>query len=324
MIRKLLDLCVLAAIAVPNASAIGAEVWPDRPITFVLPYPAGGASDAATRALAEEMGKALGQPIVVENRPGASGIIGTNAVAKAQPDGYTVLVTATQSVLNNRFLFSQLPYDPLKDLAFITEISGAAVLLTASSSTPARTVKELVEWGQKNKLTFGNWGVGSFAHMAASYLGKSRSIEVTNVAYKGEAPMLQDLAGGSINVAFTSLNSTRPFLQNGKVRALAVTGRHRLATLPDVPTLAEAGLPDAEYNLTGTIVMMVPAATPAPIVARLEKEARTVISGTRYRARLQTLGLEPIGEGAVAARANYDRQLPVLQKLVQVSGVKLD
>ena len=318
---KLFGACLLAAA---GTSAMAADTWPSRPITFVLPYQAGGGGDTAARALAEDMSKALGKPIIVENRPGASGIIGTNAVAKAQPDGYTVLLTLTQSVLNNRFLYSQLPYDPTKDLAFVTEVATGTILLTVSTTAPVHSVKELIDWGRKNKLSAGNWGVGSYGHLTSTYLGKTKKIDIVNVSYKGEAPMLQDLAGGSINFAFSSLNSTRPFLQSGKVRVLAVSGRHRLAALPDVPTLAEAGLAEPEYAVTGTMLMMVPAATPAPIVARLEKEARTVINSTRYRARLQVLGLEPLGEGAKQARVNYDAQFPVQQRLVQLSGAKLD
>jgi len=320
MIKKL-GACVLAVVA---TSALGADAWPSRPITFVLPYPAGGAADTATRALAADMSRALGSPIIVENRPGASGIIGTNAVAKAAPDGHTVLVTLTQTVLNNRFLYSQLPYDPTKELAFVTEIGSPTILLTASSATPVRSVKELLDWGRKHKLSAGNWGVGSFGHLAAAYLGKTKQIDILNVSYKGEAPLLQDLAGGIVDVAFTSLSPALPFIRDGKLRGLAVTGSHRLDALPDVPTFAEAGLPDPEYRPAGTLVMMVPAATPAPIVARLEKEADVVIASTRYRARLKTLGVEPIGAGASQARASYTAQLPIQQKLVQLSGAKLD
>lgn len=318
--RKWLGACLLAAAA----SAQAADAWPGRPITFVLPYPAGGGADTATRALAEDMTKALGQPVVVENRPGASGIIGTSFVAKAQPDGYTVLVTLSQSVRNNRFLYAQLPYDPLRDLAFVSEIATGTILLTTSATVPVHNVRELIDWGRKNRLTSGNWGVGSYGHLATSYLGKSKQIDITPVSYKGEAPMLQDLAGGNIQVAFSSLAGTRPFMQTGKVRVLAVTGARRLPSLPDVPTLAEAGLPEPEYNPVGTLLMMVPAATPAPIVERLEKETRAIVGSTRYRARLETLGLQPLGEGAKQARLNYDAQAPVQQKLVQMSGAKLD
>ncbi|MFC4521463.1 Bug family tripartite tricarboxylate transporter substrate binding protein [Cupriavidus pinatubonensis] len=318
-----LALCAAGAFATTGALAADAP-YPNRPITFVLSGPPGGAGDTVTRQLAEDMSTRLGQPIMVENKPGAAGIIGTNAVAKAPPDGYTILLTVTQSVLNNRFLFSRLPYDPVRDLTFITEVAGGNMLMTVTSSLPVTNVKELLAYGSKHGLSFANWGMGSYAHLVASYLGKSRNLNVTPVAYKGEGPMLQDIAGGSVNVGISSLNTTLPFLQSGRVRAIGVTGKDRLPALPNVPTLAEQGLAEPEYDMSGIIVMMAPAGTPAPILERIEKEARAAIDSAKFRARMQVLGFYSLGGGAQQARKHYDEMYPVQQRLVKISGAKLD
>ncbi|MFJ4291879.1 Bug family tripartite tricarboxylate transporter substrate binding protein [Cupriavidus sp. NPDC089707] len=327
MYNKLLGGCALTlcAAGVFATTAIAADApYPSRPITFVLSGPPGGAGDTVARQLAEDLGARLGQPIVVDNKPGAAGIIGTNAVAKAAPDGYTILITVTQSVLNNRFLFSRLPYDPLRDLTFITEVAGGNMLMTVSSSLPVTNVKELLAYGSKHGLSFANWGAGSYAHLVASYLGKSRNLDVTPIAYKGEAPILQDIAGGNVNVGISSLNTTLPFLQSGRVRAIGATGKDRLATLPNVPTLAEQGLAEPEYDMSGIIVMMAPAGTPAPILERLEKDARAAIDSAKFRDRMQLLGFYPLGGGARQARKHYEEMYPVQQRLVKISGAKLD
>ncbi|CAN7774063.1 tripartite tricarboxylate transporter substrate binding protein [Cupriavidus necator] len=325
---KLLGACAFALCmtSAPGASdAVAADApYPNRPITFVLSAAPGGASDSVTRMLAKDVGTRLGQPIVVENKPGAGGIIATNAVAKALPDGYTILLTFPQAVLNNRFLYSKLPYDPLRDLTFITEVSGGVMVMTVASGLPVTNIRSLLAYGDKHGLTFANWGPGSYAHLVGAYLGKSKKIDVTPVSYKGEAPMLQDLAGGNVNVAVSSLNTALPFLQSGRVRAIGVTGTQRLSALPDVPTLAEQGLSEREYEMTGLVLMMAPAGTPAQILLRLEKETRAAIDNPKFRARLQMLGMYAIGGGAAHARKHYDEMYPVQQRLVEISGAKLD
>jgi len=313
-----------AAVAAAPAHAAEAP-YPSRPITFIYPFPAGGAGDTLTRALGEEMSKGLGQPVIVDNRAGAAGIIGTSAAAKAPADGYTVLITLTQTIVNNQFLYSKLPYNTTRDLAFVTELCTANVLLTVNPSVPATNVKELLAWAKEaNHANFGSWGVGSYGHLVSAYLAQTRHVQFTHVAYKGEAPMVQDLVGGNINVAMTSLSTTKPFADAGKLRVLAVTSDQRLPQLPDVPTLKEAGLGDPEFKPTGSIVMMVPNGTPAPVIARLEKEALRAMDTTGIKARLQVMGLASAAAGAKVARANYDALMPVQERLVKISGVRLD
>lgn len=322
MIKRLLAACAFAIAAGP-ASAADAP-YPSRPITIVLPGPPGGGADSVTRMLAEDLSTRLSQPVVVDNKPGASGIIGTSAAAKAPPDGYTLLMTVTQAALNNRFLFSKLPYDTTRDFAFITEVAGINMLLTVNAGLPVTNVKELLAYGGTHGLSFGNWGNGSYAHLISAYLAQTKKINVTPVAYKGEAPMLQDLAGGNIKVAISTLGTTQPFVQSGRVRIIGVAGRQRLPTLPNVPTLAEQGLNDPEYEVTSNFLLMAPIGTPPAIVARLEKEARAIIESPKFRGRMQALGFFALGGGAEQAKQHYDAMYPVQQRLVKISGAQLD
>lgn len=315
--------CMLALMLLGPA-ALAQPPYPSRPITFILPFSGGGAADIVSRALAEDMSKRLGQPVIVENRPGASGIIGTNAAAKAPADGYTVLLTLTQAIVNNQFLYDKLPYDTRSELAFVTEVCGGSILLAVNPRVPAKNVGELLDWTARNRVSFGSWGVGSYGHLASAYLARSRKADITHVAYKGEAPMIQDLVGGQIDMAFVSAFAARPFVDSGKLRVLAVAGERRLPGMPELPTLAEAGLPEPELQPTGRIVMMVPAGTPAAILAQLEKAARAAIESEPIRARMRGIGMEPIGNSSKQALANYEAMFPVQKRLVQMSGARLD
>ena len=315
--------CMLVLACLAQAAAAQSP-YPNRPITFVLPFTPGGAADIVSRALADDMGKRLGQPVIVENRPGASGMIGTNVVAKAPADGYTVSITLTQAILNNQFLYTKLPYDTRKELAFVTEICTAGVLLVASPNVPAKDMKELLDWTAHHHASFGSWGVGSYGHLVSSHLARTRKADITHVAYKGEAPMIQDLVGGQIDLAFVSAFAAKPFVETGKLKVLAVASDRRLPGLPNVQTLAEAGLTDPEFQVTGRVVMMVPANTPAPVVEKLESAARAAIASEPIRTRMRAIAMEPIGNSSKQALANYEAMYPVQQRLVMSTGARLD
>ncbi len=324
--KKFQTLAVALATAVGFCAGASAQTWPSKPITLVLPFPAGGAADVVARAMADEMGKSLGQPVIIDNRSGAAGIVGTSYVVKAPADGYTVLFTSTLPVMTNQFLFSRVPYDVRRDLAFISQVATGNLVLAVNPSVPVRSVKELVAWAETNKgkVNYGSWSVGSYAHLAGAYLSKSKNLEMNHIAYKGEAPMLQDLIGGQIPMAIGTWGSMRPYIESGKLHPLAVTGDKRFAELPEVPTFAQAGLADAEYRPIGWLVMMAPAATPAPILARLEKEARAAANTSSVRARLQMAGLDGIGGSSVQFRREYEAAMPVLERVVKTAGAKLD
>ncbi|WP_137922547.1 tripartite tricarboxylate transporter substrate binding protein [Hydrogenophaga sp. 2FB] len=308
-------------------STVGlAQDYPNRPITFVLPAPPGGATDAISRALAAEMSKSMKQPIVVDNRPGAAGMLGTGAVARAAPDGYTILVAHSSPVAYAPYMFAKVPYDVQRDLAPITEICSASLVFTVSKSVPATTMKEFIDWAGKNKgkVSYGSFGVGSSSHLLNAYLSESHKLGMTHVAYKGEAPMALDIMSDQVQAGIGTLGTMAPYLISGKLRALALIGDERLKNMPDLPTMAEAGLPDAEYRPLGGMVMMAPAGTPAPILAMLEKEARAAIQSTNLRARFQVYGLVGMGNTAAQFRHNLEASAPVIQKLIKVSGAKVE
>lgn len=315
------------AIAALACSALGfAQDYPSRPITFIVPAPPGGATDAIARALADEMGKTMKQAIIVDNKPGATGMLGTQAVARANPDGYTVLVAHAAPVAYAPYMFSKVPYNVQRDLAHITEICSASLVFTIARDVPARTMKEFIAWAEKNKgkVNYGSYGVGSASHLMSAYLSESHKLDMTHVAYKGEAPMALDLIGGQIQAGIGTLGTMAPYLATGQLRALAVMGEQQLKALPNVPTMAEAGFTDAEYKPLGGMVMMAPAGTPAPVLARLEKEARTAIQTAALKARFQVYGLVGMGNSSAEFRRNLEASAPVIQKLIKVSGAKVD
>ncbi|MFS8973709.1 Bug family tripartite tricarboxylate transporter substrate binding protein [Cupriavidus necator] len=314
------------SLALPAAAQTSPQTYPVKPIRIVVPYVAGGGTDTIARAMGEKLGKRLGQPVVVENRAGASGIIGTDAVAKAAPDGYTLLLTITQSVLTNQFLYEKLPYDPRKDLTMISVLADAQLVLVAHPSVPARTARELGDYarGRPGKVTYASWGVGSLSHLSGAYFSKLMRGDATHVPYKGEAPMMQDLLGGQVQFGFASILTAKPYIQSGKLKALAVTGTQRSSALPDMPTFAESGMQDSAFKTLGWIGLLAPVGVPAPVVAKLEGEVRAILQTPDMQARLVALGLRTLGNSPAEAQALYARDWPVLKTLVADSGAKLD
>jgi tripartite-type tricarboxylate transporter receptor subunit TctC len=303
-----------------------AQTWPGKPITMVLPFPAGGSAEVVGRAMADEMGKRLGQPVVVENRAGASGIVGASYVAKAPADGYTMMFTTTLPIMTNQFVYAKLPYDPRKDFALISQVATGRLVMAVHPSVQAKSVKEFVAWAQQNKgkVNYGSWGVGSAAHLMGAFLSNSRGMDMSHIAYKGEAPMLQDLIGGQVQIAIGSYMSIKPYLESGKLRALAVTGEKRIGTIADVPTFEQAGLREPEFRPVGWLVLVAPAATPAPVLARLEKEAIAAANTTAVKARLQVAGLEAMGTTSARFREDYQSAMPVLERVVKASGARVE
>jgi tripartite-type tricarboxylate transporter receptor subunit TctC len=315
---------LLAGLAL--AALAGAQDYPRKPITLVVPYAAGGGTDVVARSLAEQMSKQLGQPVVVDNKPGASGILGTSFAAKAQPDGYTVLVGLTQSLLTNQFLYTKLPYDPRRELSLVTQVASAPMVLLVPAASQVRSVADL----QRNLRASthggncGSWGAGSYPHLACSYMASTWKVELAHVAYKGEAPLLQDLAGGSLSFTIGSIAAARPYLDSGKLRAVAVAGEQRLSALPDVPTFKESGFADAEFRTLGWLALAVPLATPTAVLARLQEAAQQAIKTPELAKRFEALGMQGMGTSPEQFRSNYLADWPVWERLVKVSGAKLD
>lgn len=323
----LATVAALAPLAVPGImSAAHAQAWPAKPIKLIVPYPAGGATDITARTLGEKLSARLGQPVLVDNRGGAGGVTGTDQALKSPADGYTLLVSLGTTMLINQFLYDRLPYQPQKDQALITQIALAPVVLLVNPQLPVNNASELMAYIDRNKgkIAYGSWGMGSYAHLAGAWLSDKHKADMNHVAYKGEAPMLQDLVGGQFQMAFASLQSARPYIESGRLKPLAVTGAQRMDALPKVATMAEQGIKDEVFQVTGWVGMSAPAKTPPEVVARLGVELQAVIAMPEVRDRIQQMGFIPVGSSPEQFNAQFKKDAPVWERVVKVSGAKLD
>lgn len=295
--------------------------YPERRITFVVPYQAGGATDVSARLLANKLSDAWKQPVVVENKSGAGGVVGNDYVAKAQPDGYTVLIAITQ-IIQAPSLVQKLPYDVFKDLAPVTQVALSTIVLTVPDAQPVKSVKELIDLAKANpgKLPYGSFGNATTSHLYGELLKKKAGIDMTHVPYRGAAPLLNDLLGNTVTAAFADLTTAGPHIKAGKVRALAVGGEKRRTQLPDVPTLAELGFPGFEAE--GWVGVFVPAGTPKDIVQKLSAELARIIASPEGVAGLEAVSLMPVGGSAEAFEAALRRDYDRWAEVVKAVGVK--
>jgi tripartite-type tricarboxylate transporter receptor subunit TctC len=275
------------AAATPLARAQGA--YPDKPLRLVVPFAAGGAVDTVARSVGERLGVQMGQPVIVDNRPGANANIGTEAVARSAPDGYTLLVAANGVVTNNT-LYPHLTFNGLRDFAPVSRLGYAPLVLVVAASSPFKSVKDLVAAGaaKPGSLTYGSAGNGSSGHLAGALLSSLGKFDGLHVAYKGGSPALIDLVADRISFMLLNPLEVLPHVKSGRLRALAVSGEHRAPMLPDVPTMAEAGLPGFAATVWWTL--LAPAGTPHPIVARLNAETAKALADSGVRERLNGLG----------------------------------
>ena len=323
----LATVAALAPLAVPGViSAAHAQAWPAKPIKLIVPYQAGGATDITARTLGEKLSTRLGQPVLVDNRGGAGGVTGTDQALKSPADGYTLLVSLGTTMLINQFLYDRLPYQPQKDQTLITQIALAPVVLLVNPQLPVNNASELMAYIDRNKgkIAYGSWGMGSYAHLAGAWLSDKHKADMNHVAYKGEAPMLQDLVGGQFQMAFASLQSARPYIESGRLKPLAVTGAQRMDALPKVATMAEQGIKDEVFQVTGWVGMSAPTKTPPEVVARLGAELQAVIAMPEVRERIQQMGFIPVGSSPEQFNAQFKKDAPVWERVVKVSGAKLD
>ncbi len=295
--------------------------YPNKQIRMVIPYPPGGPTDLTARVVAADMSATLGQSVVADNRPGASGMIGAEMVARAEPDGYTILANASLHVINP-FVYPDMRFDALKDFTPITQLAAVPLVLVVPTSLPVTSVKELVEYGRKNpgKLNFGSSGNASAQQLAGESFKMAADIEMQHVPYKGSAPALADLVGGQIQLMFDSMPSAMPFIKAGKLRAIAVTTSKRAQALPELPTIAESGYPG--FDIATWYGYWAPKATPAPIVEKLAAVASQALKKQSVIDQYAGMGAEPVGS-TPAEFAKYNQtEMVKWEEIVRKSGAK--
>jgi tripartite-type tricarboxylate transporter receptor subunit TctC len=284
---------MLLAMLVSHAAL--AQAWPNRPVRLLVPFAAGaGINDIMARLVGQHLGAGLGQPVVIENRPGAGGIAGTEAAAKAPPDGYTFLMTNV-SLVTSAYLYAKLPYDPQKDFVPVTLVATSPLLLVVHPSVAAKSVQEFIALAKANpgRLNFGSGGVGSTPHLSVELFKSAAGFDAVHVPYKGGAPALNDLIGGQLSFMIENMPGTMPFVKQGKLRALAITSAERSPLEPALPTMAQSGVPG--YEVVGWQGIFAVAGTPRDIAARLQAEVAKVLRSAQMRERLAALGAEPVG-----------------------------
>ncbi len=320
MLRAILAAAILACCA----GHVHAQSYPNRPITLVVPFVAGGSASVAARSVADKMGELLGQQIVIDNRGGAGGTIATRAVAKAAPDGYTLLVVTSATVGTSPALFANLGYDPRKDFEPIGLIAATPNLIAVHPSFPAQTLAEWVKVGQQAKepIPYGSPGTGTLNHLTVELIAHRLNMKLTHVVYRGAGPALNDLLGGHIKVLISAVPNAHAHVLAGTMRALAVTGAKRSPLLPDVPTFAEAGLPAFEIPLRWGIAA--PAGTPRPIIDKLNQALNAALASEDVKKRLAVEGAEPTPSTPAEYAAIIDREVTMWTELVKTAGIKAE
>jgi len=306
------------------ASLACAQTYPAKPIQLIVPFPPGGGNDTVARAIAQQAGPALGQAIVVDNRPGAGGIIGADAAARAAPDGYTLFLGGVGSHAVNPNLHAKLSYDPVKDFAPITLVASAPSVLVVTPSLPVRTIAEFAAYARANpgKLNYASNGNGSSSHVAALLYETMSGVKMTHIPYKGVGPAMTDLMTGRVELMFNSIVAILPHIQAGKLRALAVTSSKRSALLPEVPTVAESGLPG--YEAGSWYGILAPAGTPPAIIDRLHKEIVKSLKDPEVAKRLAGEGAEVIGSTPQEFAAHIKAELARMREAVRAGGLRVE
>ncbi len=309
----------VAAVATAGAFAAApaaAQAWPDKPVRIVVPFSAGGTTDVVARMLGARLGELWNQSVVIENRAGAGGNIGAEAVAKATPDGYTLLMTSGSIVTVNPHVYKKMPFDAKKDLVAITNVAQGPMLLSVNAELPVKNVADLVKLAKSKPgaLNFGSAGVGTQVHMAGENFAYVAGIDILHVPYRGESAALADLAGGQIHLIAANLTASLPFVKSGKIRALGVTSLERSPTLPDVPTVSESGLKG--FSNLGWFGLMAPAGTPKSVIDKVHMDTAKALSETAVKARLFVVGMTPVGNAPADFAASIDREYETWGKVV--------
>ncbi len=322
--RQLLGALIALAAGAAPPGALAQEAFPSRPLRLVVPFTPGGVTDTSARVVAEHLGKRLGQQVVVDNKPGASGNIGTAQVVGAAPDGYTLLLAFDGTMVINPHVFAKVPFDTMKDFAPVGKIGNATLILVAHPDVPAKTLQEVVALSKTRAggLAYGTSGIGGTPHVAGEMLAQRTGAKLEHVPYKGGGQAMTDVMGGAIPLVYTAVAGAQGHVKAGKLKAIAVSSARRTNALPDVPTFIESGVPD--FVADSWVGLLAPARTPAPVMARLNSELNAVLNDPAVRERLATLGIEATPGGAEQFRDQLQNDLAAYGPIVKAAGIKLE
>jgi tripartite-type tricarboxylate transporter receptor subunit TctC len=317
----------MAAVAVLTSAPAAAQKtaggdFPNKPVRIIVPQAAGGGVDVVARSVAQKLGEAWGQQVIVDNRPGANGIIGMEAVAKSKPDGYTLGAPFTSVLTINPYVYKTLPYDSARDFAPITQMVTNTIVLVVNPYLPARTVKELVSLGKSRPgdLVYGSFGVGNMTHLAGELLRLEAGLRMTHVPYKGETPAVTELLGGQVAMIFATAPGVAGHVKTGRLRMLATGGDKRATAYPDTPTMIEAGYPNV--RVTGWSSLVAPAGTPSDIVEKIQRESARHLLGNELRERLTAAGAEPAATSPAEFTAFLKSESEKWSRVVDQAGIR--
>lgn len=310
--------------AVSSALPAQAQTYPSKPVRLIVPFTPGGSNDVLARVIGEELSQVWKQPVVVENKPGAGGNLGAELVAKAEPDGYTFLIAANNILAINPSLYDQVAFDPIKDFEPVTLLGRLPILLVVNSELPVKSVAELIELAKSSPdgLTYASGGSGTPQHLSGELFKAQAGIKMLHVPYKGNAPAVTDLMGGQVQMLLSPINSVLPHVRSGKLRALGVASTERLPYLPNVPTIAEAGLPGYESDIW--VALVAPANTSADIISRVQRDVSSVLALPRVKEKLAAQGIEPTGSSPETLRALIVKDLARWSKVIKDSGARAE
>jgi tripartite-type tricarboxylate transporter receptor subunit TctC len=321
---RLINRAVTVLLGLGLASLAIAQSFPDHAITLIVPNPPGGLVDTSARLLSEPLSRVLNETVIVENKPGASGNTAYQFVAKAKPDGYTLLISYSGYHVGNPALMDKLPWDPLKDFAPIALLTVSTNVIAVHPSIPVNNLKELIAYAKANpgKLNYASQGNGSVSHIGTEIFKQTTGIEMVHVPYKGSGPAIQDVLAGQVQVFITTPPSVMQHVQSGKLKGLAVTGKTRHPSMPNVPTTAEAGLPS--FQLESWVALYAPANTPAPVIAKLSEAVKKGLEQAEVKQRADTAGVEVRYQNPQQMDALLKKELPYWNKVIKAANIKLD
>ncbi|WP_432262105.1 Bug family tripartite tricarboxylate transporter substrate binding protein [Cupriavidus sp. TMH.W2] len=310
-----------AAILGGAGQAFAQQPYPGKPIRMIVPYPAGGGTDTVGRLIGQRLAESLGQPVVVENKPGASGMLGNDTVAKAPADGYTLLLAIT-ALIQSPALYKRTPYDVARDFTPVSLIAKSSDLFVVPNRVPANNMREFLALAKAGKLSYGSYGNGTSSHLHGELLRQQAGIEIAHIPYKGAAPLMSDLLGGQVDSAFVDVTSANPYLGSKKFKILGITGTQRYKALPNVPTFTELGLPGFEPN--GWFGLFLPANAPRDVTAKLAAETARIVRLPEVTQKLAGMGLQPVGSAPQELAAVVAGDMPKWARIVRDANIQLD